>query len=263
MNKYERCFMFKETIPGKINNFELTLLLFEFKISFAKQHEFAKFKELNNNFCIKCIIRKLHEQNPKTREYLKRILNNINKNTLFKIFIMDSTDLLHAGKMEDLDDVLKSFITSGLVKDARVIMKEKQSIIEITLLNDKKIKYSHIPLERKLTDAYKGHCHNVTSDFMRQLKTEELKVGIVQENNELHGRYYHSFIIKNDVVYDLAHDIIMSCNNYLELFNPNILILDDADKVIKDIQNLELNKSFTDSEYIDILKYAMEKQNIK
>lgn len=260
MNKYELYLTLKQTIPRKINNFELYLLLFDFKLSFTQQHDFAKFKELNNSFCIRLIVEMLYEQSSRVKENLNNILGRINKNNLFREFIMDSTQLLHKKEEERLDNLLKSFVASGLIKNAKVIDQEKQPVIEITLLSDKKIKYSHMVLEDYLIDEYRGNCHFVVSGFMRRLEMKNVRVAVCLVDNELYGKYYHSFIVVNDVVFDLSHDILMNYNDYIELFNPQILVLEDADKVEEKIKELELNKAFTKTKYVDILKYAIEKQ---
>lgn len=48
MNKYKRMFMQKESMSKFINDFELSLLLFDFKLCLNKGHDFVKFKELSN-----------------------------------------------------------------------------------------------------------------------------------------------------------------------------------------------------------------------
>ena len=124
---------------------------------------------------------------------------------------------------------------------------------------NKKIKFSHIPLDRKLVDSYRSNCHAVTSFFAKQ-DSEKQKVAITLEPNEICGNYYHSFIIKDNIVYDLAHNVMIPYDSYIELFRPEILVCDEAKVVLEEIKNLENDQQFIDCNYIDVLKYGLFKQ---
>lgn len=82
---------------------------------------------------------------------------------------------------------------------------------------------------------------------------------VVLEDNELFGKYYHSFLLEDGIMYDLSHKIMMRYESYLKLVNPKVLINGDRDTILNGIKELENNsKSFVDSGYVDILKYAMD-----
>ncbi len=261
MNKYKRMYILNEGIPNIINNFELSLLLLDFKISFTKANDFVTFKNLNNDVCLRLILNRFYKYNAKTQDYLKKkILNRINNGYLYFFYIKESCNRLLDKKFDALDDLLKSFVATGLVKEAKVIQSDKKNFIEIITNSDEKIRYSHISLKKDLIDAYKGNCHIVTSYFLKNCEKSNNAV-VVLENNELFGEYYHSFLLEDGIMYDFAHNIMMGYENYLKLIKPKILVCSDSNTILNGIKELKNNKSFVDSEYVDILKYAMEKQS--
>lgn len=157
-----------------------------------------------------------------------------------------------------LEETLKSFVATGLVKNAGV--SEPKAIIKIILPDDTEVKYTHIQLDKELLDAYKSQCHIVTSVFLKKCEGTNA-AAVVLENNELFGKYYHSFLLVDDIMHDLAYNIMMKYEDYLKLINPTVLINEDRNTILNNIKELENNsKSFVDSECVDILKYAISKQ---
>jgi len=249
MNKYQRKY---------INDFELSLILFNFKIAFNKANDFVRFKELDNSLCLRLILNKLYKFSDDEKKILKKVLSRINKNSLYKFYIKNSCKLLLEKKFDELDEILKSFVATGLVKYAEV--NDSKVIIKIILPDDTEVKYTHIQLDKKLLEAYKRNCHMVTSYFLKNCEKTN-GAAVVLEDNELFGKYYHSFLLADDIMHDLAHNIMMKYEDYLKLINPTVLINGDKHTILTGIKELEKNsKSFTDSEYIDIFKYAIECQ---
>lgn len=258
MSKYKRKYLINEGIPNSINDFELSLLLLEFKIIFTKANDFIKFKELSNSLSLRLILNKLYKFSDDENKIVKKVLSRINKNFLYKFYIKTSCDLLLEKNFDILDEILKSFVATGLVKYARV--SNPKAIIKIILPDDTEVKYTHIQLDKELLDAYKGNCHMVTSVFLKNCERTN-GAAVVLENNELFGKYYHSFLLENGVMHDLAHNIMMKYEDYLKLINPTVLINGDKNTILNSIKELENNnKSFVDSEYVDLLKYAMNNQ---
>ncbi len=258
MGKYERKCMLSESIPGFINDFELSLLLFEFKVAFYKLHDSVKFKDLDNHFCLTVILDKFYTFSPTHQQFLiKKILGKISNNAIYLFYIQMTCHLLIEKRYDELGKTLKSFVATGLIKNAEV--SDDKVIIKIILPDNTEIKYSHIQEEKELLDEYRGECHNVTLYFLKNCENAN-GAAVVLEDRELFGKYYHSFLLENGIMFDLAHNIMMKYEDYLKLINPTVLILEDRNTILNNIKELENNKSFVDSEYSDILKYAISKQ---
>lgn len=256
MDKYYRKWLFNEKIPNCVNDLELSILLFDFKRILVKQNDFIKFNELSNFKTIKLMLIKFYKYNDKEKQYLKNnILNKFNQTYLYEFFIKLTCELLLEKDYEMVEDVLKSFVALDLVKEAN-LSKDKM-VIELTLLDDTRVNYSHVPLDKDLLDAYKTYCHEVTLGFLKNIDNSQALVVLLDK--ELCGKYYHSLYMHDGIVYDLAHNILIRYENYVKLFNPTILINEDKDTILSNIKDMkENNKKFSKSKFVDILKYAIE-----
>lgn len=164
MNKYKRKYILEEHIPDLINDFELSLLLFDFKRIFTKTNDFVKFKELDNSLCLRLILNKFYKYSDSEKNYLtQKVLSRINKNSLYSFYLRRTCNLLLKKEYDDLDETLKSFVATGLIKDS--MLNDDKSVIIITLPDDTEVKYTHVQLEKELLDAYNEECHFVTSYF--------------------------------------------------------------------------------------------------
>lgn len=162
---------------------------------------------------------------------------------------------------EDLEKMLKSFVSLELVKQANY--NEENKYISLVLNDDTIVNYLNIPLEQKLIDAYRTNCHAVSSDFLRRCDVTN-NIAVVLEDNELYGKYYYSFVLQDDVVYDLSHKLVISYESYLKLIKPIVLIKKDRATFLKEILKLEeTDKSYSKSKYVDVLKYAMDTNSNK
>lgn len=182
-------------------------------------------------------------------------MDKINPSYLWYLFISVTCDRLLENKMDILDKFLKSFIGYGLIKDANVIEVAERKFIELTLNNGEKMRYSHIYLPKKSIDKFRNNCHAVVSGFIKV--DSNWKVAVVIEKNALFKGIYHSFLIRDNIVYDLSHNIMMKYDDYVKYINPKVLVLEDAKVVLDGIENLKKYKAFSKSNYVDVLKYAM------
>ncbi len=262
MNKYRLLFEKNENIPGIINDVLLSKLLLNYKIKLSFYNKFIKFNALSDYLTLDLMLSTLNKVPKEMLEEIKNnYINKMDKNALYRFFLMHSCALLSKKRFNDLNDSLESFILSNLIKDAN--LEDNKRIISLTLLDNSKVKYKNIPLDRELTSAYKAKCHTVTLDYLKECNTIN-NAAVLLENNHIFGKHYHSIALANDVVFDLSHNIVMNYENYLKLINPTVILREDENTILSNIEILKNNdKVFKDSAYCDLLKYAMEKQKIK
>ncbi len=262
MNKYQLLSEKNEHIPGIINDALLSKLLLNYKIELSFDNEFIKFKDLNNTLTLYIMLFTLNKAPKDVQEKIKdKYINRIDKNALYRTFLIHSCNLLSEKRFADVNDTLESFIVTNLIKDANI--EDDKKYITLTLLDDSKVKFTSVPLDIKLINAYKGECHTVTLGF---LKNCEIVNGAMTflENNYIFGKHYHSVALIDDAVCDLSHNIVMSYENYIKLINPTVILREDEDTILSNIEALKnKDKVFKDSNYCPLLKYAMEKQKVK
>ena len=174
---------------------------------------------------------------------------------------MNCSNNLLDNEFDFIQQIFKSFVELGLINSANIIDVEDHKVIEVITPSNDKIRFSHVPLEKELVDEYRGHCHQVTSTFMRETNIDKTQnVVVVLEDNELIGKGYHSFIVDNGIMYDFAHNIMMRYKDYLKLVKPKVLVYEDSIEVLDKMKKMEEEKNFAKSENVDILKYGMSKQ---
>ena len=174
--------------------------------------------------------------------YYKKTLKKINSQFLTERYINLICNELQKKDYERVEILLKSFIYSDLVKSSELIRQENQDYITLTLNDGSKINFSHIPLPYEFTHAYNGHCHEVTSYFVK-VQPKKRRAIMTSLKNHLYGNYYHSFMVNDDIVYDLSHNIMMSYRDYIKIFNPKVLVDERGDTLIKNIKKCIVNKS--------------------
>ena len=186
---------------------------------------------------------------------------NIAKADLYGAYLRLISNDLFNKDWEYLNNFLKSFVALELVLDAKVVKSGKQNFIELITLNNKKIRFTHVPCDEELIDNCRGYCHAATSTMMKCVDDyDNLKVAVVLLDNALLGKGYHSFIVENGIIHDFAHNIMMKYSDYLKLVKPDVLVYDSVKDVLSSIQQLEYEREFTNSDCVDILKYGISKQ---
>lgn len=260
MNKYNWQFKKYEKMSAALNDFELSIILFNLK---RQMRQFVNNKEdVDNHFVIIYILLEYCNFPDKFKKWCKKnIIDKISINWLYETFLTNCCNNLLDNELDYIQKAFNSFIELGLIDSAKIIDDIDNKTIEIITSSNDKIRFSHVPLERELVDEYRRYCHAVTSTFMREANINKTqKVVVALEDKELVGKGYHSFIVDNGVMYDFAHNIMMLYKNYLKLVNPEVLVYEDSTKVLDEMKNMEEDKDFANSEYVDILKYGISKQ---
>ena len=260
MNKYNWQFKKNEKMYDALNEFKLNLILFNIK---RQVKHFLNTKEdVNNHLVITYLLLEYCNFSDKSKKWLKKnIIDKISVNWLYENFLVNCSNNLLDNEFDFIERAFNSYIELGLIDSAKIIDGKDYKKIEIITPSNDKIQFSYVPLERELVDEYRGYCHAVTSTFMRQAniyKTQ--KVVVALEDKELVGKGYHSFIVDNGVMYDFAHNIMMRYKDYLKLVKPEVLVYEDSTEVLDKMKKMEQQKDFTNSEYVDILKYGISKQ---
>lgn len=260
MNKYEKEVIKTEVIAAKINKAKLSLLLACFKKFISKQNKFNDIENISNNLCLTIILNELSNYKDLTQKTIrKKLINKLNKENIFKDYIMFINYLLLNKDYEQLNVTLESFIKTGLIKTAKLIKNNKQDYIEATLINDDKIHFSYASANNDVILKNKHKCHLSTYNLINE-KKDNRNVVIALEDFELFGSFYHSFVVENNCILDLSQNIIMTYEDYLKVIKPKILVYEDARSVIKNIEELKNDKNYSSSNYYDILKYGVSKQ---
>ena len=260
MNKYNWQFKKYEKMSAALNDFELSIILFNLK---RQMRQFVNNKEdVDNHFVIIYILLEYCNFPDKFKKWCKKnIIDKISINWLYETFLTNCCNNLLDNELDYIQKAFNSFIELGLIDSAKIIDDIDNKTIEIITSSNDKIRFSHVPLERELVDEYRRYCHAVTSTFMREANINKTqKVVVALEDKELVGKGYHSFIVDNGVMYDFAHNIMMLYKNYLKLVNPEVLVYEDSTKVLDEMKKMETEKDFANSEYVDILKYGISKQ---
>ena len=241
MNKYNLKYAKVEKMSTALNDFELSIMLINLKRQV--KHLVDNKVDVDNHFVITFILVEYSTFSNETKKWCKKnIIDKINKNWLYEQFLMYCSNDLLNNESDSIMQIFKSFIELRLIDHAQIIDVEDHKVIEILIFTGDKVRFSHVPLEKELVDEYRGDCHAVTSTFMKKANINNTqKVVVALENNELIGKGYHSFIVDNDIMYDLAHNVIMKYNDYLKLVKPEVLVYEDSNMVLDKIKKGRLN----------------------
>ena len=260
MNKYNWQFKKHEKIYASLNDFKLSVTLFNLKSQM--KHLVNNKENVDNHLVITYLLLEYCDFPDKFKKWCKKnIIDKISVNWLYENFLVNCSNNLLDNEFDFIERAFNSYVELGLIDSAKIIDGKAHKEIEIITPSNDKIRFSHVPLERELIDEYRGYCHAVTSTFMRETniyKTQ--KVVVTLEDNELVGKCYHSFIVDNGIMYDFAHNIMMRYKDYLKLVKPEVLVYEDSTEVLDKMKKMEQQKDFTNSEYVDILKYGISKQ---
>lgn len=264
MLKYEVKYALTETIPKKINDFLLNLIFLELKRSFLivngdKIKQMDLYKDLDGDFFLTYAILNLGTSSEKNNKYYKKILNRLNYQGLLKKYIRHICNSLQEKEYSEVNKLLNSLVCSGLVKKAELVKRDVQDYIILTLLNDKKVKFSHMPLNNEIISECRGRCHHAVSYFIKD-DPNSRRALVTLEKNTLFGKMYHSIMVEDNVVYDFAQNIMISYKNYFNLFEPKVLVNERGSELIKNMQSLKEKLNYRDSEWADLIVYGISKQ---
>lgn len=203
------------------------------------------------------LLANFHKFSLYSQDYIrKKVFNKLNKNALYNLLLRRS-DAMLLGKYYDLlDGLLKSFILIEFINDAS--LSDDKSGIQIILNDGTKIRYKNIDLDRKTILQANGECHSIVFTMLEEMNkmNVDCSAAVVMEDRPLFGKLYHSVIIKNNIMYDFSHNIMMKFDDYVRLINPKIILYEDKDTILDNINALNENKS----KYAPLLKYAIERQ---
>ena len=259
MKKYEIKYYLKEKIPGKINNLMLNLLFFEFKNKFLQANKYVDKKDLNNKFFLTLMMYEMgNNKNDDVNQYYKKTLKKINSKYLIEKYINQICYELQKKDYENVEELLKSFVYSELVKSAKLIKNEICDYITLVIKDGKKVNFTNIPLSENITKHYNGYCHQITSEFIKNKPSTRVGVMCFLKNH-LYGKYYHSFFVENGIVYDMAHNIVMNYNDYIKIINPNIILDETGNILIENMNNIYNDHKFNDNEWCDLAIYGISK----
>ncbi len=251
---YKMKFFVSETIPSKINKYKLYTLLSDQRINLVESNKDIKVDLLNSRQLLEYILINLYKLDKKSINFFKKyIIKKININFIYKIYILNLCEKLSIRDFNSISTIFNSFKMTGLIKDASIINNNKNYYIKLILNNEDKITFTN--MQKKDINLI-GKCHKLTLDKAKlDIKNNiESFIATVRENNELYGKYYHSFRILDGVIYDLAHNIIINYSDYIKLINPEIILKEKSSEVINNLKDLKHNTNSS-----KILVYALKK----
>lgn len=251
-----------EKIPVLINNYKVNRLLDETKADIVKNNYKLINSKFYKNFSLQMLELNFNIFNKDQQDYFnEKIFSKINKCYLYEFYIQNLCYFSSKKNFNNVDNLLESVMNIKLVKSADIIKNDKSnSCFEFLLNDDSKIRFSNIPLEIDELEECNGKCHFITPEFCELLNADY--IDIVLEPNSMYKGHYHSFCVKDNAVFDFAHNIVIDYDNYIKLINPIILVHEPFDEYNKNIEILNNDNNFTKSKYYDLVKYAMTKQKI-
>lgn len=257
---YELKYALTETIPKKVNDFLLSLIFLELKNSFLiVNKDKIKKRDLDGDFLLTYIILNLDNSNENNNEYYKKIFNKINSQSLLKKYIRHICNNLQEKKYNEVNKLLTSIMCSNLVKNAKLVKHDEQDYVILTLHNNEKVNFSHMPLDKEIIDECRGRCHHAIFYFVKD-DPNTRRALVTLEKNPIFGKEYHSIMVENNTVYDFAQNIMISYKNYINLFKPEILVNEQGNKLIENIKSLKEKINYSDSEWGDLIAYGVFRQ---
>ena len=191
--------------------------------------------------------------------FKENIMNNLNKENIILSFMQYLNNELVNNNANNIKELMKSFISTGLIKNIEFI----NNMFVITTLNAKKIKFGKLLKTKEEIDIFAGKCHGICYEFIKRnenISSEMQSVTILEKNLYGYTRY-HSFLVWNNTVYDFARNILISYENYKDLFNNEIINCIRGDELLKVIKQLETaDKEFKANNGYRVLKLALHKQ---
>jgi len=249
MKDYKRKVLYNETIPNIINNIMLDKLFFDFKIkdSYIKR---INGNQMKNYYCIMYMLTNITDQNKNL--YYKNHLDKINKEFLLESSISLLSNTLSEKKYKVVNERLESLISYKLIKDGSLAFKKEKPYIRFITNDDKKVLFNNA-LSKYDYKKCQNICHSITKDIVLE-KPNNRRAVTVRINNSIYGKLYHSFMVEDGYVYDLARNIIIMYDDYVDLLRPEV-ILDEYGCNLKECM---IYKDDSDN-FTPLLRYALSK----
>lgn len=187
--------------------------------------------------------------------FIKHILNNLNKKELIYMFMQNLCDELIFNDDEFRRTIMSSFLLTNLIKDIEL----KNNIYKLTMNNNEIIHFTKLLNTKEDIKKYANRCHEISYNYFKNNANSKNECSVtVLEKGLYKNTRYHTFIVKNNYVYDYARNLIMKYDDYNRLFKPEIISYIDGKEMIQKIDKLDKeNTEFTKSKKIKVLKYAI------
>lgn len=189
------------------------------------------------------------------------IITTLNKESIMFTYMQTLSNILISKEQTILRNVIDSFIASGLIKNIELV----KDILIMTMPDNKKIKFTNIFDSKKEKDSALAECHNICYDIVKNLDNNINNVQCITilEKNMYGFSRFHSFIVREGIVYDYARNMIISFNNYQYLFNPQIISCTQGQELIENIKKIEeTDEHFKNNNMCKVLKYAIHEKYI-
>ena len=260
MNKYTECYNKYEGDTNYKLEEELYNKFYVYvKENYNKEY-YIKVCNLYRDKTINNIVHTMCFFDDKLKNWIKEnIINKVNKKHLIQLFIQVLNNSLIINDISVTKCYMMSFIDSGLIKNITL----DNNIFIITTLDDREIRFTKILVTKEEINDYLQKCHIYSYNLLKSMGEHSSFANSVTilDKNLFNETLYHTFLVYDNVVNDMARNILMSYEDYMYLFEPNIILdingktlLDNIDKLNKE------DEDFRNSDHFEILKYAMYKQ---
>ena len=259
VNLYEKQFRKIEKKSCIKEEFQKTALDFKLFVDCYNNHFFDKLSV--NEFFFENIIYNLCDMSDEAILWIRKILKDLNTSYLLKQFLIELTFLKDKTNKEQMDKIMKSIVMAGLVKD--IEYDEKNDQYKFTSNKGKTYKITRAFDDEEEALEFNGKCHSSTEIMLREAVNSNIDAygSCVLYYDLFYNPHYHSYIVnENNIIIDYAHNMIVNQDLYVDEFGYDVLFVDEASKIIDEIDNLELNdKDFAESKIDSYLKYALKK----
>lgn len=192
----------------------------------------------------------------------KEVFPNINTVHLIRNFLMELCYLNYEENEELRKTLMNSMKRADLVKDINYDDNEKVYIV-ITKEGKKYIVDSAEKNNKDIAEDCNGRCHSCTEAALKEvteIANDEFDFYgcCVLYHDLFNNPRYHSYIVRDDIVFDFAYNIVSTEDLYINEFGYEILLKEEASKVLAKIEDLKAtDNDFNKSKKYGILKYAM------
>lgn len=193
----------------------------------------------------------------KLKKWIKNnILNELNKEKIINLCIHSINNCITEKNDKCRDLYIKSFKELGVIKDIEI----DNEVLKITLINNKEYKLLRLLKNKDEISCFERNCHDICYKYFKKNNSDiTSNVVTVFERDLFNRKQYHSFILKDNIVYDYSRNIATSFETYKTLFKPEILINDLGMNILEEIEELErFDNDFIEvKNWCPILKYTL------
>lgn len=257
MNKYEKLWF--ETEGKNVENLKLKYSLKFYKyvlINYGLKTARLFYKKMNFNVPYK-ILGDFCLFPDELKSWIKEnILKELNTEKIINLFIhsVNNCITLEDDKCRDL--YIKSFKELNIIND---IILDKDNVLKIILNDNSEFKFLRLLKNEEEITSYERNCHDICYKKIKNYNDNIFNVVTILEKDLFNRQQYHSFIVKDNIVYDYSRNIASSFETYKTLFKPEILVDGNGKKIIDEIEELEKeDNDFQELEkWCPILKYTL------